>query len=112
MKVIINPKWNDIGEYLNVYLRGNGFNDTWRQDKNKNGLVRLYMAYSPRNEIGQYEGWARFSISFDPTNINENFNIKLRFHGKRSHYLAKKYFLRCFIENEFIDKLEKFCKRS
>jgi len=79
---------------------GCGFNREGH-DILKNGKVRVYGSYHVMSEWGYYVGYADFSVTFDPTLPDDEIGrtFRLMFHGQTSHYLARYYDLREYIED-------------
>lgn len=79
---------------------GNGIDGDWHiitdLEKKK---VYCYNYFHCMNNTGYYGGRAHFVIIFD----GYEGDFKLHFRGKKSQYLNKKYLLREFLEETFIN---------
>jgi len=81
--------------------QGSGF--SLRGIEFKKDHIVAHMDYHVMNDTGYYIGYVDFSIRI-PYAHPEDFRLVI--HGKRSHYLTKKYLLREFIEDTIALSLE------
>lgn len=90
-------------EYWNRRVpHGSGFDckyEFWDNPK----YVKAVSYYHVMDANGYYDGYVKFSIII-PKGNSENF--KLHFHGKKSQYLNKKYFLRDYMEETILFSLK------
>jgi len=82
--------------------QGSGF--SLRDIEFKKNYVVAYMDYHVMNDMGYYIGYVDFSVRIPYTYPDEDFKVVI--HGKRSHYLTRKYLLREFIEDTIALSLE------
>lgn len=87
---------------------GSGIDSKWRYSLHEKS-IRLYNAYHCMNDAGYYDGWADFVVIVPKDaflrgwyrTISNSFD--LQFQGKDSQYLARKYFLRDYLEDTFAE---------
>jgi len=76
---------------------GSGINGDWYIEETRRSF-RCYNGYHCMDENGMYDGWADFVLIVPKSSPIE---FKLQFRGRRSQYLARKYMLRDYLEDEF-----------
>ena len=78
---------------------GSGIDYTWIIYDKRN-YWKLENSFHVMNEYGFYVGIADFSVIIDKKRKNDKYTyFRIHFHGKHSHHLARKYWLRDYLED-------------
>lgn len=86
---------------MTVLPHGSGIDGNWHITEQL-AYLKAENAYHCLNENGFYTGWADFSVIIPKRNPD---GFRLHFHGTRSHYLARRYGLREYLEDTLHDAL-------
>ena len=85
-------------EYVtDVLPHGSGINCDWSLEMKRDRLIASN-SYHVMNENGYYVGYADFSLAMTLDDAGELQFDRLTFHGRDSHYLARYYSLRDYLE--------------
>lgn len=99
--------YSKMEKYLKDNLpSGSGINGKWEVFFNPSKQIfTCGNTYSPMNEAGFYDGFVYFTFIIRLTGFGSNDpnDTKLVINGKKSHYYAKKYQLREYLEDTLFD---------
>lgn len=86
---------------------GSGINyDWWFMDKRN--CIHAYNSFDVMDEWGGYTGVIDFHVSILKTDPKV---FKLVIHGKRSHYLSKRYCIREYLDDTFAEDFDTNCEK-
>jgi hypothetical protein len=110
MKIKHNPKFNTQDRFLDLenliidlLPSGSGIDSNWILQQDIKGNVYAYNSYTCYNEAGYTDGYADFYIKIVLVNVELHIT-QLHFSGSKAQYLAKKYYLKSYLEDMFFDQ--------
>lgn len=97
-----------LQEFMESLPHGSGIDSKWNFTLHKDS-IRFYNSYHCMNDTGYYVGYADFVIIVPKDAFLRGWyrtiatSFDLQFQGKDSQYLARKHFLRDYLEDTFAE---------